>query len=79
MTRNYYPTATADDSNAETTWLPETCPDCGEAREYRTCADCGTTAWVIDCGHYAQPAEIAASAHAGGEDVCEDCEATRGE
>lgn len=36
------------------------CPDCGKHAEYRTCDECGESAWVIDCGHYAQPRPIAA-------------------
>jgi len=52
------------------------CDICGVAREERTCADCGETASVIDCGHHVQPAEIAASKY-GGDPVCEDCEPAR--
>jgi len=47
------------------------CPDCGEPAEYRTCADCGKSGWVIDCGHYAQPRPL--SADASGSIVCDDC------
>ena len=59
--------------------LPEICTlgDCGTRREHRTCADCGTEADVIDCGHYQQPAEIAASAYSPHDHVCGDCEAMR--
>lgn len=53
------------------------CETCGVAREDRTCADCGAEASVIDCGHHAQPAEIAASSIGDRCHVCEDCEAAR--
>jgi len=49
------------------------CPDCGTRAEYRTCEVCGTSAWVIDCGHYPQPRPIAASQD-GQRYLCEDCE-----
>lgn len=56
---------------------PETeCEDCGKASEHRTCADCDHEADVIDCGHYSQPVEIAASVY-GGDPVCDECEAAR--
>ena len=65
--------------NTDTTkTLPETCPDCGWPREHRACVGCGVEADVIDCGHSAQPVEIAASKH-NGDPVCEDCEAVRDE
>jgi hypothetical protein len=52
--------------------LPDSCPcGCGTEREERTCDECGTTATVIDCGHYRQPAAI--SAMPGGRDLCDDC------
>ena len=49
------------------------CPRCGAAAEYRTCEVCGTSAWIIDCGHYSQPRPIAASQD-GQRYLCEDCE-----
>lgn len=52
------------------------CPTCHVNAETRTCTDCGKTAVVIDCGHYAQPCEIAASKRDGAP-VCEACEAVR--
>ena len=55
----------------------ERCPHCDVARETRTCADCGATADVIDCGHYEQPAEIAASAYTPHDHVCAECETAR--
>jgi len=62
-----------------TATLPTECPDCGEPREDRTCSDCGAQAAVIDCGHYEQPAEIAASQYMPYEYVCERCEKAHGE
>lgn len=43
-----------------TTTKYRACKDCGVEAETRTCDDCGKSAAVIDCGHNAQPAEIAA-------------------
>jgi hypothetical protein len=52
--------------------LPGCCPcGCGTEREERTCDECGTTAAVIDCGYYRQPAAI--SAMPGGRDLCDTC------
>jgi len=52
------------------------CPDCGTPAALRTCDTCDTSAWIIDCGHYAQPRPIAAG-RADGSDLhhtyCEDC------
>ena len=48
------------------------CKDCGQTAETRQCEECGKTAIVIDCGHYRQPAEIAAS-DIDGRAVCDDC------
>lgn len=53
------------------------CDLCPCEAEHRACADCGAEAVVVDCGHYDQPRPIAASAHAGGDAVCEACEAAR--
>ena len=39
----------------------EACPDCGATRQERTCAGCGVSARLIDCGHYAQPRPISAA------------------
>lgn len=50
-------------SNATTTLTA--CTDCNVEVEHRTCVDCGREADVVDCGHHAQPTEIAASAHDG--------------
>lgn len=36
------------------------CLSCGQEPEWRECATCGTQAWVVDCGHKAQPRPIAA-------------------
>jgi len=52
------------------------CPHCGEQATYRTCSVCGLSAWIIDCGHYAQPRPIAAGKVGGREGYktfCEDC------
>lgn len=66
----------SDQTSGERTIMTqdESCDACGVRAESRTCADCGATAMVIDCGHHAQPAEIAASAR-DGRPVCADCEA----
>jgi len=58
--------------------LPRACVECDQPCRYLTCVDCGEGAYVIDCGHYQQPAHIAASAH-GGDAVCAGCEITRDE
>lgn len=47
------------------------CSICDVDAETRTCHICGRTATVIDCGHYQQPAEIAADEQ--GRPVCGDC------
>jgi hypothetical protein len=49
----------------------ERCNVCGVGAESRICAECGYTAVVIDCGHYTQPAEVAADAY--GRPVCSTC------
>jgi hypothetical protein len=49
------------------------CPSCGCLAEHRTCFSCGTQAWVIDCGDYGQPAEIAADDQAPYEYSCLKC------
>lgn len=54
------------------------CDVCRVKREHRTCVDCGREADVIDCGHGAQPVEIAASARFPHDPVCAEC-ATRRE
>lgn len=56
---------------------PIRCDICEVASELRVCADCGAEADVIDCGHHAQPAEIAASAYGDHRYVCEYCEEAR--
>lgn len=38
----------------------DTCPACATQAAQRTCSQCGISAWVIDCGHYAQPRPLAA-------------------
>lgn len=53
------------------------CEECGAKRQTRKCDDCGRTASVIDCGHHAQPAEIAASKHDLSDTVCTECEEAR--
>lgn len=50
--------------------LPAFCPDCRQPRDPRTCEDCGTERFVMDCGHYAQPTAIAASQYGLHEHVC---------
>ncbi len=50
------------------------CPDCGTKAEYRTCAICGRSKWIIDCGHMSQPRPIAGNGIAGTACSCEDCE-----
>lgn len=47
------------------------CNRCGEPAKYRTCETCGESAWIIDCGHYAQPRPLAADEY--GHIVCNDC------
>jgi hypothetical protein len=48
------------------------CPECGTPARLRTCSVCGgTPAWLIDCGHYAQPRPI--SAGPDGKDYCDEC------
>lgn len=52
------------------------CPHCDEPAVYRTCSACGRSAWVIDCGHYAQPRPISAGRIDGSEGYklfCDDC------
>ena len=61
----------------DTTDGEDVCTVCDVDAEERECADCGAVARVIDCGHYAQPAEIAASAYGVHDYVCEDCEMVR--
>lgn len=54
------------------------CPDCLEPAEYRVCDECGRGAWIIDCGHYAQPRPYAAGRSDGSDlhhTYCEDCAA----
>lgn len=54
------------------------CPTCGAKAELRICDDCNEEAWIIDCGHYAQPRPIAAGRSDGSEmhrTYCEDCAA----
>jgi hypothetical protein len=48
------------------------CPSCGQPAEHRTCDTCGTSAWVLDCGDYRQPAEISADTTTG-EHICDMC------
>lgn len=52
------------------------CPQCNTPAQHRRCTECGTTAWIIDCGHMAQPRPIA-SGRADGSDLqqhyCDDC------
>lgn len=53
------------------------CPDCGEPARRRTCAGCGFSAMVIDCGHMPQPRPISAGLYDGSRldsDFCEACE-----
>lgn len=52
------------------------CDGCGARAERRTCADCGATGTVTDCGHMAQPRPIAGS-EIGGDPVCTFCEDAR--
>lgn len=52
------------------------CTLCGARAEHRTCADCGATGIVTDCGHKAQPRPIAGSER-NGEPVCGECEDAR--
>jgi hypothetical protein len=49
------------------------CPSCGCLAEHRTCSPCGAQAWVIDCGHYGQPAEISANDQEPYEYICDKC------
>ena len=49
----------------------ESCPACGTPRQTYTCDDCGVSAKLIDCGHYAQPRPIAQDG--GGSVYCDDC------
>ena len=51
----------------------EACPECGAARQERTCAGCGVSARLIDCGHYDQPRPISAAT---GTTWCDTCFAT---
>ena len=55
------------------------CPLCGQQSELRTCAGCGDTARIIDCGHMSQPRPIAPGGRYGGESSCDDCEAVADE
>lgn len=48
------------------------CGTCNVSPEERTCYLCGHTATVVDCGHHAQPAEIAADP-CNGEPICASC------
>jgi len=57
-------------------FLPGYCAACNAKRVTRTCAGCGLIAELIDCGHYEQPAIIAASA-IDGRAICAGCEARR--
>ena len=54
----------------------ESCVACGIRAVERTCVVCGLTAWIIDCGHKAQPRPLA-SGRADGSDgqncYCTDC------
>ena len=47
------------------------CQSCGQPAELRTCSKCSVTAVVIDCGHFEQPAMIAAGVT--GPPVCGSC------
>ena len=49
------------------------CPACNERAEHRTCLPCGTQAWVIDCGHFGQSAEISANDRVPHEYICDKC------
>jgi recombinational DNA repair protein (RecF pathway) len=50
------------------------CTTCGMKEEFRECVHCHTSANVIDCGHYDQPAFISSDqSHSGGEYCCADC------
>jgi hypothetical protein len=31
------------------------CPECRRSVELRTCSECGTSAWVIECAHRSHP------------------------
>jgi len=54
------------------------CPHCGTEAEWRTCSECGRSAWIVDCGCLAQPRPIAAG-RADGTDTehwyCDQCAA----
>ena len=55
---------------------PERCPDCNRTGHVRTCNDCGVSAYLVDCGDYAQPRPIASGRVDGsdqGHDYCDDC------
>ena len=52
------------------------CGECGEHATHRECRACGTSAWLIDCGHQQQPRPIAAGRADGSDlshDYCESC------
>lgn len=52
------------------------CDQCHATPQQRTCADCGVSGWVTDCGHMGQPRPIAAGRVDGAEshkDFCENC------
>ena len=52
------------------------CPECGTVGKNKTCELCGLTEYIIDCGHYDQPAHITGGKKDGsdlGTNYCEEC------
>ncbi len=49
------------------------CPQCEEKAELRTCAECGKSAWIIDCGHFSQPRPISTDDQSPFNHICDDC------
>jgi hypothetical protein len=52
------------------------CTRCGAKPRLRTCVECGTKAFITDCGHQTQPRPISAGRADGTEihrDFCEAC------